>query len=90
MLVSADKDQEYASIIQKPVWNWADGTCPVGAFKLKCADLSYRLRDPPVSVRRLACFCAVFPCARRVYPPDHALARGAAAANLALPDGRII
>ena len=54
------------------------------------ADLPDRLRDPLVSVWRLARFRPLRPSPRRVHPADYALASGTAAANLALSHGRLL
>ena len=54
------------------------------------ADIPDRLRDPLVSVWRLAGFSAMRPGSRRIHPADYALAGGTAAANLALSHGRLL
>ena len=54
------------------------------------ADIPDRLRDPLVSVRRMACIRPVRPSSRRIHQAYHALASGTAAANLALSHGRVI
>ena len=54
------------------------------------ADIPDRLRDPLVSVWRLAGFSAMRPGSRRIHPADYALAGGAAAADLALSHGRLL
>lgn len=54
------------------------------------ADLPDRLRDPLVSVWRLARFRPLRPSPRRVHPADYTLAGRTAAANLALSHGRVL
>ena len=54
------------------------------------ADIPDRLRDPLVSVWRLACIRPVRPSSRRIHPANYALAGGTAAANLALSHGRLL
>ena len=53
-------------------------------------NLSDRLRHPAVFVRRVAGFRAMRPCSGRVHPAHHTLAGGAAASDLALPDGCVL
>lgn len=53
-------------------------------------NLSDRLRHLAVFVRRVAGFRAMRPRAGRVHPAHHTLAGGAAAADLALPDGSVL
>ena len=64
-------------------WPFASGARPR-------ADISDRLRDPLVSVWRLAGFRAMRPGSRRVHPADYALAGGTTAANLALSHGCLL
>ena len=66
---------------------------PCGRFVADtCArtDIPDRLRDPLVSVWRLACIRPVRPSSRRIHQADNALAGGTAAANLALSHGRVL
>jgi IS4 transposase len=51
------------------------------------AELSHRLRNTPLSVRRLASIYPMRSCTCRIHPADHALAGRAAVADLALSDG---
>ena len=54
------------------------------------ADLSDRLRDPLVSVWRLAGFSTMRPGSRRIHSADYPLAGGTATANLALSHGSLL
>ena len=93
MLNSVKKGPQHALPIQKAP--------PLGRSRFDCdkyfdadarprADIPDRLRDPPVPVRRLACFRALRQSARRIHPTDYALAGGTPASNLALSDGRVL
>lgn len=64
-------------------WSFATNVRP-------SADIPDRLRDPLVSVWRLARFRPLRPSSRRIHQAYHALASGTAAANLALSHGRLL
>lgn len=64
-------------------WSFAAGARPR-------ADVSDRLRDPLVSVWRLAGFSTMRPGSRRIHPADYSPAGGTAAANLALSHGCLL
>ena len=74
---------------------------PLGRSRFNCdrsfaadvrtsADIPDRLRDPLVSLWRLACFSSLRPSPRRIHSADYALAGGTAAANMALSHGRLL
>ena len=67
-----------------------DGDRSFAAGTRPRADIPDRLRDPLVSVWRLARFGPVRPGSRRIHQADHALAGGTAAANLALSHGCLL
>ena len=93
MLSLVAEDPQHAPSIQKAP--------PLGCCRFDCdklfaagtlprADLPDRLRDPLVSVWRLAGFSAMRPGSRRIHPADYALAGGTPTANLALSHGRVL
>ena len=93
MLSLVAEDPQHAPSIQKAP--------PLGCCRFDCdklfaadvrpsADVPDRLRDPLVPVWRVARFRTLCSGSRRIHPTDYALACGTAAANLALPNGRLL
>ena len=93
MLTPVTKGLQHASSTQEAP--------PLGRSRFDCdkyvvavarprADIPDRLRDPPVSVWRLACFRPLRTSARRIHPTHYALAGGSPASNLALSHGRVL